>query len=129
MDPWTKYEGNPRGGPQSQHDDNFELAQQRLKGYDVGFIKGFSSVAASTIPSKSLDFVYIDGNHGFEFVYQDITLWAQRVRIGGIVAGHDFYHFKWAGVVEAVERYTKEHNITDWHVTSEREPSFWWTKE
>jgi hypothetical protein len=128
VDPWTVYKGNPRGGPQSQHDNNYELATERLKGYDVKFWVGFSHSAVHQVPLESLDFVYIDGNHGYEFVKQDIELWSQRVRKGGIVAGHDFYHFKWAGVVQAVEDYTRENGITDWHVTSEREPSFWWVK-
>lgn len=127
VDPWKPYTGNPRGGPQSQHDRNYELAQQRLTRYAVTFVQAKSMDAVVHIPKRSLDFVYIDGNHCLEYVLDDILHWAQRVRVGGIVAGHDFYTFKRAGVIEAVEHYTQAHNITDWEVCDEREPSFWWT--
>jgi hypothetical protein len=128
VDPWQKYRANPRGGPQSQHDGNYELARERLSHYSVRFVRAFSMDAVKDVPVGSLDFVYIDGHHGYEFVLADIREWSQRVRIGGVIAGHDFYNFQWAGVVEAVVEYTTEHCITDWHICDEREPSFWWVK-
>lgn len=129
VDPWRKYTDNPRGGPQTQHDGNYELAQQRLAQYDVRFVKAFSMDAVSEVPDGSLDFVYIDGHHGLMYVLEDLTQWSRKVRKGGIVAGHDFYHFKFAGVVEAVVAYTQNHGIDDWRLCDEREPSFWWVKK
>jgi predicted O-methyltransferase YrrM len=38
----------------------------------------------------SLDFVFIDGNHLYEFVYMDILKWLPKVRVGGIIGGHDW---------------------------------------
>lgn len=38
----------------------------------------------------SLDFVYIDANHSYKYVLEDIKLWFPKVRKGGIIAGHDF---------------------------------------
>jgi len=128
VDPWLKYPDNPRGGPQTQHDGNFELAQARLTGYDVHFVKAMSLDAVRPVPKESLDFVYIDGHHGFDYVMTDLIEWSRRVRKGGMVAGHDFYHFQWAGVVEAVTAYTSAHGIVDWSLCDEREPSFWWVK-
>eukprot|EP00913_Durusdinium_trenchii_P031219 g29232.t1 len=37
-----------------------------------------------------MDFVFIDGPHTYANVRNDLHLWEQRVRPGGIVAGHDF---------------------------------------
>lgn len=128
VDPWQKYPENPRGGPQEQHDGNLALAQQRLAGFDVRFIRAFSMNAVEDVPRESLDFVYIDGNHGRKYVWADLCEWGARVRPGGIISGHDFYHFRWAGVVEAVLWYVEEFGITDWHLCDEREPSFWWVK-
>ena len=45
---------------------------------------------------------------------------------GGIVAGHDFYTFYQAGVVQAVMAYTAAHRIFAWYVTWDREPSYFW---
>ena len=44
---------------------------------------------------ESLDFVYIDANHKYEYVKQDISLWYPKVRKGGIVAGHDYLKLDW----------------------------------
>lgn len=128
VDPWLRYNENARGGPQSQHAENKALAAERLKDYKVKLVQDFSMGVVKDVPLGSIDFVYIDGNHAFDYVMQDLIEWSKRVRKGGIVAGHDFYHFKYAGVVEAVVAYTGAHGITDWHVCDEREPSFWWVK-
>lgn len=128
VDPWAKYPGNPRGGPQDQHDRNFVLAHSRLDTYDVVWLRGTSEEVIRESKIPSLDYVYIDGNHQREFVAFDLEHWPQRVRSGGIVAGHDFYNFGSAGVVEAVVEYTQRHGITDWALCDEREPSFWWVK-
>lgn len=128
VDPWRKYPSNLRGGAQEQHDWNLVKAKERLSPYDVTFVQAMSLDAVRDVPFNALDFVYIDAHHSFDWVVQDLIEWSKRVRSGGIVSGHDFYHFRWAGVVEAVVGYTTSHGITDWHICDEREPSFWWVK-
>lgn len=49
-----------------------------------------SEDAAKLFPAGSLDFVYIDANHSYEMVKQDIEMWWPKVRMGGIFAGHDY---------------------------------------
>lgn len=126
VDPWHPYKGNPRGGPWEQHEGNFQKAQDRLSGYRVRFARQMSHMAALDVDMRSLDAVYIDGNHGYEYVKDDLRTWSKRVRSGGIVAGHDFYEFRHAGVVRAVLEHVEEQGITDWHLCDEKEPSFWW---
>lgn len=128
VDPWMVYRGNPRGGPSAQHAFNLELAKRRLTPYRATLVKGFSMDVVQNVPLESLDFAYIDGNHCYEHVLNDLTEWSKRVRCGGIVAGHDFYEFQWAGVIEAVNEYTVAQGITDWWLCDEREPSFFWVK-
>lgn len=36
------------------------------------------------------DFLYIDGDHRYEFIQQDIRLWVCKLRTGGILAFHDY---------------------------------------
>jgi hypothetical protein len=48
-----------------------------------------------------VDIVFIDALHDYEHVKQDIGLWWPKVRIGGILSGHDFNH-KWPGCERAV---------------------------
>lgn len=62
---------------------------------------------------NSLDFVFIDGNHEYEYVYEDIVEWTKKLKPGGIIAGHDYKEDadKKYGVIEAVNRYVEENNI------------------
>jgi hypothetical protein len=73
-------------------DGLYKLAQDRLEPYKDRnqIIKGFSVDVARTLPDNSLDFVYIDGNHEFQHVVNDMCEWYKKVRPGGILAGHDY---------------------------------------
>lgn len=82
------------------------------------------------------DFVYIDADHAFDFVMQDIIEWSKKVKPGGIVSGHDYYKSKREGVAEAVKAYTSAHRIRPWFVLDNekrsRRPyqnSYFWIKE
>lgn len=46
--------------------------------------------AAVNVEEESLDFVYLDANHMYEEVLQDIRTWTPKVRKGGFVIGHDY---------------------------------------
>jgi hypothetical protein len=75
-----------------------------------------SSIEASKlIENESLSFCFIDANHTYDFVKQDIHHWKYKVRKGGVLAGHDYY---WDGVKKAVDEIFPEANIvgTSWWV-------------
>ena len=44
------------------------------------------------IVSDNLDFVYIDANHDYKFITEDMRNFWKKVRIGGIMGGHDYYN-------------------------------------
>ena len=67
------------------------------------WIKKYSDYAVKDIPV--CDFVYIDGNHEYEYVKKDIENYWKRVRKGGILAGHDI---NLPGVSRAVCEFVKE---------------------
>lgn len=66
-------------------------ARDRLRYFPgrSAILKTTSKQAAEGIPSP-IDFVYIDGAHNYDNVMFDVRLWWSRVRLGGILAGHDF---------------------------------------
>jgi hypothetical protein len=128
VDPWAPYSGNRRGGPAEQHERNYALAQERLKPFKARLIREQSAAAAFQVAARTLDAIYIDGNHAYEYVKTDLQVWSEKVRPCGVIAGHDYYAFGGAGVIEAVNEFTSSRAITDWHLTDEREPSFWWVK-
>jgi hypothetical protein len=74
----------------------------------------FSHEAAPLFPDGSLDFVYIDGNHSFEAVTQDLELWWPKVKAGGLFSGHDYYDTELDGkfcyAKSAVDRWSTIHH-------------------
>jgi hypothetical protein len=67
----------------------------------IVILKMFSKEASTHIKDGILDFIFIDGNHGYEFVKEDIQLYLPKVKKGGLIGGHDYGHVK-GGVKEAV---------------------------
>lgn len=127
VDPWSSYSEDPRRG--RKHEQAYREATERLTPYNATLIRKKSMDGVKDIPKGSLDFVYIDGNHTFDYVMQDIIEWSKRIRPGGIVSGHDYYKFRNAGIIEAVDTYTKVHKIKQWFLCDERTPSFFWVKK
>lgn len=78
---------------------------------------GPSSRWAAVWPAHlPIDFLYIDADHRYEYVLQDIQAWSKHVRPGGTIAGHDFNYF--SGVNKAVEEtgnYTNPFGSTVWY--------------
>jgi predicted O-methyltransferase YrrM len=62
----------------------------------------WTNEAAAVVEDGSLDFVFIDADHSYSAVMQDIAHWRPKVRKGGWIGGHD-YNAKWPGVVSAVD--------------------------
>ncbi len=58
-------------------------------------IRCTSEVGANIFSDESLDFAYIDANHAYDFVKQDIELWWPKVKKGGWLCGHDFLKIDW----------------------------------
>lgn len=128
VDPWERYPQNQRGGGSEKQHNNLQDAIDRLSKYNTKLVRQMSMEAVIDVPWDSLDFVYIDGNHNFDYVMQDIIEWSKCVRSGGVVSGHDYYHFNQSGVIEAVDAYIKAHGIRQWWITQEREPTWYWRK-
>lgn len=80
-----------------------------LRLFPVSFLHMSSHCAASIIEDDCLDWVYIDAAHDDDSIWHDIRYWSEKVRSGGIVAGHDYlngFHFgEPFGVKEAVDKY------------------------
>jgi hypothetical protein len=79
--------------------------------------RGYSITQLSQYPDKYFDFIYIDGDHSYSGCKIDLTLALQKIKSGGIIAGHDYemnfakaknnYNF---GVKNAVDEFCSEYN-------------------
>ena len=81
-----------------------------------GLMVGYSNDIVKKFQDGWLDFVYIDANHQYEYVLEDIKLWTPKVKKGGVIGGHD-YHSS-AGVKQAVNEVYKDfyQEKEDWWV-------------
>ena len=75
----------------------------------------------SQIANQQFDFIYIDADHSYDAVVKDIHAWWPKVRIGGVLAGHDYNNRGNKRVKKAVDSIFKNVNITQERCAS------WWT--
>lgn len=76
---------------------------------NVEIIKDFSIKTCKLFKDNSLDFVYIDRNHQYSYVYNDIKNWYNKIKIDGILCGHDIDK---KDVCNALIAYCNENKIT-----------------
>jgi hypothetical protein len=83
--------------------------------------------ACYSFPPNFFDLVYIDANHVYEAVTEDIENWWTRIRPGGVISGHDYLEFSLNdttfGVKKAVDEFVSNANL-ELHITSEEFPSW-----
>jgi len=60
-----------------------------LEGY-YNLITIGSPECAEAYEDKSVDFVFIDGDHSYDAVVRDIKAWGPKIKPGGILSGHDY---------------------------------------
>ena len=88
-----------------------DIADKKLSKYGdkIHIIKLKASDAVHLIPDN-LDFIYIDGSHRYEYVKQDIENYYPKLKVGGILSGHD-YNAREPGVNKAVNEFAKEKGL------------------
>jgi hypothetical protein len=75
-----------------QVDENYLESKRALSrfGSRSVIIKDISKNAVKTFEDESLDFVYLDASHRFVGIATDLINWWEKLRWGGLFAGHDF---------------------------------------
>jgi hypothetical protein len=99
VDPYRHFTNNeyPDGMndlTQQQFDNLFNQVKNKLSSKfenKVEFIREVSVEASKKFEDNSLDFVYIDGNHDYKYVLEDLEVWYPKVKIGGFLCGDDVY--------------------------------------
>ena len=109
-------------------DRHYARVERILAPYDVQLIRKKSMDALNDFERESLDFGYIDANHTFDYFMEDLIGWSKKIRSGGIIAGHDYFHWTEGNIVLAVNAYVQAHGIKDLFITDEPIPSFFWVK-
>ena len=121
------------------HTDAYAQAMKSIEGYEnrAVMIRTDSYTASGIFQDERLDFVYIDANHAYDYVKDDILNWYPKVKKGGYLMGHDYIAMDWYndpnfmangkdkhiyaangfyfgvfGVNPAVDEFCKEHGYT-----------------
>lgn len=90
-----------RDEPQRAMDRLHRAVHCKLGLYDgrANLVRATSVRGAARMADGYFDLVYIDGDHTYDGVINDLNAWYAKVRQGGILCGDDF---DWAGVRNAV---------------------------
>jgi len=110
VDPWPttrkgqvwsvdKWAGNAKY--QEDGEEIYQDAKKNLAEFDNLTLLRMTSLQASRqFQDASIDMVFIDGQHSYENVTQDISLWLPKA--AKLLCGHD-YSPSWPGVQQAVQ--------------------------
>lgn len=122
VDPYTQYETyshlitiNPKEGWSNMYATLIQKISSHPAYNRIRLVRKKSADALDEAVDN-LDFVYIDGNHSYDAVMEDITLWEPKVRPGGILAGHDYNKTSkrhkeiFGGLIKAVNEYAATNN-------------------
>lgn len=84
----------------ANHLNAYQEAMDSIRGYETRafMLRGLSEELVNIFADGSLDFVYIDGNHAYDYVKQDMELWWPKLKVGGLFAGHDYLGTDWDDV-------------------------------
>lgn len=87
---------------------------QKNQASNVLILRATSVDAAKVV--GMVDFVFIDADHSYPFISEDIKVWLPHLNPGGIFSGHDY---TWSGVRQAVDEQLPDKQIVD---------TIWWVK-
>lgn len=98
IDPWLfqgQYPDRLYGGKgaadQGAMDDIYRSVRDRFESRpNVSIHRDTSEGAAGLFEDGYFDWVYIDGNHYYEFIKADLEIYYHKVRRGGFLAGDDY---------------------------------------
>lgn len=125
IDPWTPFgssEHNSKTMSLAEKHARKRLAKYKSK---VEILKLTSEEAVKHIPNE-MDFIYIDGNHDYEYVKKDIENYYKKLRIGGVLGGDDIQNRRIPnGVAKALAEFAVKNKL-DFFIEA---PDWWLVKK
>lgn len=101
---------------------DFDQHMKPLEGHFIKMFGGDSFDRAKDFEDNSIDFVFIDANHTYEFVKRDIEAFLPKMKAGGVIAGHD-YNLSHPGVLQAVNEAFVENVERGYYIPEDKIPA------
>jgi hypothetical protein len=86
---------------------------------EVKVIRAYTPDIAQAFPDQFFDWIFLDANHTYDAVKEDLETWLPKIKTGGYLAGHDYITAEALkpvgflfGVVPAVNEFCKNHGFT-----------------
>ncbi len=130
VDPYEVHEGYRDYARKETFNKMYNTTVELLHDYpNFSLIKKYSMEAVGDFEDNSLDFVYIDADHSYRTVMEDIVEWTKKVKPRGIVAGDDYFEAEGRegryDVIRAVDDYVKAYHIPELFIYGRRNPPNW----
>lgn len=94
VDPWIhQFDAklDVSNADQLEQNEHFNVCREALREFKMrSCIVRKTSVDAANVIVDTLDFVYLDARHDYRSVWSDLQVWWPKVRLGGVLAGHDY---------------------------------------
>lgn len=114
IDPYEMYEQAESMKLMDQEDFDYvyNLTLERLSDDRYLHFRATSDMAFPHIQDMGslFNFVFIDGLHTYEQVKRDLSNYSQLIRIGGVIACHDYNHPSYPALTTAIDEFAAEHN-------------------
>jgi len=107
IDPYENYEDYKTDEICSKLKKARKNAHRINSARNIIWIENSSEDATKRI-NEEIDFLYIDGNHEYNYVKKDLELYWPKIKKGGIMAGHDI---QGVGVSKALIEFVKRKKL------------------
>jgi len=118
VDPWTNFDSESytfqtdpqfygRNRAEFEREYREALRNTKFAADRCVVMRELSVNAAQKVADGSLDFVFIDACHSYEGCKSDIEAWFPKLKIGGLLGGHDYFRPQYPreGVKRAVDEF------------------------
>jgi hypothetical protein len=115
VDPWktiNDVEGRLHNREQKELDDIYNIVRRRFFfNKKIQILRKFSTEAMLDIQDNSVDWIYVDGNHSYEYVKEDLAGWWPKLKSGGFLCGDDYVKQDdlQFGIIQAVDEFSEEY--------------------
>lgn len=97
-------------------EEELQLVQDKFKeeisNKKVVLKRGFSYEIVDSFPDDYFDFIYIDACHLYDSVKADLKDFFPKLKVGGLMCGHDYINLWDFGVIQAVNEFVESSDVT-----------------